>query len=115
MVGANNVAVLFAGRNVNAHWKAIVSPSLSLEPAPLRMTVAPVATAWSAPALATGGRLTGGGAAVLFARLGSCWLLFVIVATSVSGPVAFTVAPRVSVASPPGDIEPIVQSPVMLL
>ena len=53
----DRAAVLVAGTVVSDQLKVKVSLSASVEPLPSRVTVSPVATFWSVPALATGGML----------------------------------------------------------
>jgi hypothetical protein len=108
-----SVAVLLAARWVKTQANASGPPSASLDWLPSSVTVAPVATAWSGPAFATGGRLIEGAVALLLARLGSGWRLPVIDAVRSSGPVALTRAPTTRPARTPAGNGPArTQSPV---
>lgn len=89
------------------------SPSPSKEAPPSSVTGVFVATFWSAPAAATGGRFGVGPVTELFAGFGS-GASWVATAVMVSGPDGFTVILKMNRASPPLTMSPIVQMPVVL-
>src|SRR5207247_7232911 len=106
------VARLLIGCSANVHWYVNASPSGSNDCVPSSETDVFVAAVWSGPTFGIGGRLIGGGAAMLFVRSGSGWLLPVMAAVNWFGPVALTVADTAMSKEAQHGIEPIVQMPV---
>src|SRR5262245_17995286 len=104
--------MLFTGRRTKVHSKVRASPSASLDVRPSSWTLVFVLALWSAPALATGGRLIGGTMAVLLVGSGSGWSLAITVAVRLVGPVALTLASKPSRARPLLGRAPITQMPV---
>ncbi len=101
-----STAALPAGLEVRVHKNVSGLPSGSLDAEPFKVTLAPKATVWSGPALATGGRfgITGVALTVKFRKanwngvLRSCRMVNVLVLRTVA-PAAISGKTRVPVTT----------------